>query len=190
MAAFAQAHPFALLVTAPGGIPQATALPVVVERAETGWRIAGHGARENPQLATLDQAEALVQFSGPHAYISPQLYDRAQSVPTWNYSAVQARGRARLVQDEAAGYRILEALIRQSEPGYLERWDTLNATYRERLFQAVLFFEIEVVAWDGAQKWSQDRAPDEQRRIAASLTGPDAAAGHLMQALLDLPAPL
>lgn len=46
----------------------------------------------------------LVVFQGPHAYVSPSWYasktEHGKVVPTWNYVMVQARGVARVRDDE------------------------------------------------------------------------------------------
>ena len=39
-------------------------------------------------------------FSGPHAYISPTWYEAEQLVPTWNYTAVHAYGRVKIIEDD------------------------------------------------------------------------------------------
>ncbi len=95
--AFMRAHAFATLVTVVDGAPFATHVPFLVDDAKGGEEAAGlvlraHVARANPQWRTLEEQDALVIFSGPHAYVSPAWYGAAESVPTWNYTAVHAYG--------------------------------------------------------------------------------------------------
>src|SRR5690349_3354151 len=105
--AFIEAHPLAALVTssATDGL-FATHLPLVLDRA-TGPQgtLLGHVARANPhaRFITSEPVEALVIFSGPDAYITPEWYQTKQEtgrvVPTWNYVAVHAYGGLRLRDD-------------------------------------------------------------------------------------------
>jgi transcriptional regulator len=81
--------------------------------------IQGHLARTNPQWRSLTTQSALAVFTGPHAYVSPSLYDRRESVPTWNYLAVHAYGTVRLVEGVAAVTGMLDALIARHESSYL-----------------------------------------------------------------------
>ena len=63
-------HPFATIITAPGGVPFATLAPVL-------WRngaLLFHLARANEQCAHLGSIDALIIFHGPHAYVSPSWY--------------------------------------------------------------------------------------------------------------------
>src|SRR4051812_36029868 len=85
---FIEAHSFGLLVSAPGGVPVATHLPLLLERS-TGPHgcLVGHVARANPQWEGLDGKPVLAVFSGPHAYVSPAWYESENVVPTWNYVA-------------------------------------------------------------------------------------------------------
>src|SRR5690349_7987686 len=92
-----RAHPFATLVTSSGGAMIASQLPILLDetRGEHGTLMA-HMARANPQSAAIgSDDEALVVFSGPHAYISPSWYEDRATAPTWDYIAVHCYGRSR-----------------------------------------------------------------------------------------------
>jgi transcriptional regulator len=56
-----------------------------------------------------------VIFQGPHAYISPSWYAVHPSVPTWNYAAVHAYGIPQVIDDSAALYTLLQALVQTYE---------------------------------------------------------------------------
>ena len=56
-----------------------------------------HVAKSNPHWKMLEHQELLVIFHGPHAYISPSLYEIRESVPTWNYVTVHAYGRGKIL---------------------------------------------------------------------------------------------
>src|ERR687885_603094 len=75
----------------------------------------GHLARANRHWhAFSDEASgpaSLVTFQGPHAYVSPSWYEAEVAVPTWNYVAVHAYGRPRIVDDPSAVHRILRQTV-------------------------------------------------------------------------------
>ena len=165
---FMRQHAFALLVTGSDAL-QATHLPVVAEEQEGALILTAHLARANPQCKVLEHGEALIVFSGPHAYISPTLYNHAENVPTWNYVAVHAYGRPEVITDEAAGMALLEALMQQSEPAYLAQWATLSEPYKRGLYRGIVPFRMPVTRLEAKNKASQNKTPEEQARIVESL---------------------
>ena len=87
-------HDFAMLVTRRAEAPIVSQIPFLLERRDGRLFLQGHLARPNPQVADFDgEAEALVMFAGPHAYISPSWYETGPAVPTCNYASVHAYGR-------------------------------------------------------------------------------------------------
>src|SRR4051794_5670617 len=111
---FIKRHSFGTLVSC-GESFQVTHLPFVVEETEP-LMLSGHMARANPHWNCFaDNPEMLVIFQGPHAYISPSLYDEKISVPTRDYAVVHAYGRVRLVEDVEL---VLEKLIRAVDAEY------------------------------------------------------------------------
>src|SRR5258708_34802559 len=87
--AFLRANPFATLISTTETGPFATHVPILAHEADGHLHLRGHMAKANPHWKSLAQdQESLVIFSGPHAYISPSLYEIRESVPTWNYAAV------------------------------------------------------------------------------------------------------
>jgi transcriptional regulator len=165
--AFMRQYPFALLVSNGEAAPIATHLPFHVSENGDEVVLTAHLARANPQWKTL--GEALVVFSGPHAYISPAHYEKEENVPTWNYIAVHAYGKVELVQDEAEGYAILEEMMQQSEPEYLAQWERLSTKYREGLFKGIMPFRMLVTRIDGKEKLSQNKTATERDNIIRSL---------------------
>ena len=176
---FMRAHNFALMVTVGKGGLEATHLPFVIEEPDDSIVLHAHLARANGQASVLaHDAEVLVVFSGPHAYISPSHYDRSDSVPTWNYLAVHAYGRAEIVGDEAEGYRSLEALMAASEPGYEPHWAQVSEKYKSGLFRGIVPFRIRVTRLEAKAKMSQNKSESEQRRIIQTLLSADDTAAH------------
>jgi predicted FMN-binding regulatory protein PaiB len=93
--AFIRKHSFATLISNGADGIAVSHLPMLLERDAAGQRmLVGHLARANPQWRDLTK-DVLVIFSGPHTYISPRWYETQVAVPTWNYTTVYVRGRAR-----------------------------------------------------------------------------------------------
>lgn len=164
---FIQAYPFGLLATASDSVPEVTHLPFEYQ-AEAGskGKIIGHIARANPQVEHLRHGnEAQVIFQGPHAYISPAWYEDP-GVPTWNYTAVYAKGTPRLIEDEEALKALLIRLTQQYENQRDTPWqlDVSDGKW-DRLLQMIVGFEIEVCDLQGKFKLSQNRSQQDQRNV-------------------------
>ncbi|MGI4873062.1 MAG: FMN-binding negative transcriptional regulator [Janthinobacterium lividum] len=178
LVAFMQRYSFATLITATGQMPIATHLPLLVatpgdELRLVGHelRLVGHMARANPQWHELEAHSVLVVFSGPYAYISPTHYEQQRSVPTWNYLAVHATGRARLVTEPARVLEIMAATIAQYEPGYQPQWERMPPDFQAGLLQGIVAFELTITDLQGQQKLSQNKTAGEQQRIREALAG-------------------
>ncbi|RTQ49592.1 FMN-binding negative transcriptional regulator [Hymenobacter gummosus] len=179
--AFMQRYSFATLVShGPDGLPLASHLPFSVAADEAGLRLTSHLARANPQWQSWAGQQVLVIFTEPHAYVSPTLYEKRESVPTWDYIAVHAYGRVRLLEGEAETARALEQLVATYEPAYQQQWEGLSEQYKTGMMRGLVAFEVAVTRLQGQQKLSQNKSAAERAAIAAHLAGsPDAAAREL-----------
>lgn len=166
---FMRKHAFATVVSVGEGVPVASHLPLTATLEDERVVLRGHFARANPQWRVVDKGEVLAIFTGPHAYVSPMHYDKRESVPTWNYLAVHAYGRARVVDGEADMEALLNELIAQHEPGYQSQWEGLSERYRSGMMQGIVGFEVQVARLEGKVKLSQNKSLEEQQRIAAAL---------------------
>ena len=167
--AFIQAYPFGVLVSQAAGKILATHIPLVLEKQEEKLVLYTHIARANKQWKEIGSQEVLVIFQEPHAFISPELYDQWESVPTWNYIAVHAYGQAQIVTNEQDGFLILEKQIDAFEAHYQQRWDSLDATYKKRMLRGIVPIEIHIQQLEGSKKLSQNKTEEEQSRIANHL---------------------
>ena len=171
---FMRANPFAIVVSAGDGSPFATHIPVLVTEAAGGILLRGHVARANPHWKMLEQdGETLAIFHGPHAYISPGLYGSRESVPTWNYAAVHAYGRARIFHEAEPLTKVLLETIALFEQAYLEQWRGLNENYRAKMLTEIVGFEIPVERMEAKFKLSQNRPKGDQARVIQSLESSD-----------------
>ena len=166
--AWLRRHPFAVLVTAPGGAPEATHLPLWLDdaRGEHGTLL-GHVARANAQWRGFDgETRALAVFSGPHAYVSPRSY-ATPGVPTWNYVAVHAEGTPRVVEGEAAVRGMLRQLteVHDGAGGF----DALDGSLVSKMLRGIVAFELPIDRLVGKQKLSQNRSEADRVGVVAAL---------------------
>jgi len=174
--AFMQRYSFATIVTVKDGIPTATHLPFVVSLRDDEIILTSLFAKANPQADELLDGNPLVIFTEPHAYISPKHYESEQSVPTWNYIAVHAYGRATLIENLEEKTQLLEQTIRFYENDYLKQWNSLSDDYKLKMMKGIVGFEIVVTGLQGKKKLSQNRSEIEKERIRNDLDKSDGSA--------------
>ncbi|MDQ6661952.1 MAG: FMN-binding negative transcriptional regulator [Chloroflexota bacterium] len=167
-------YSFATLVsTGDKGVPVATSLPFLLESEPAPYgTLKAHMALSNPQWRTFRQnGEVLVLFQGPHAYITPSWYEKALSVPTWNYAIVHTYGTPHIIEDSATLYEYLKTLVQTHEAQFAEPWlfEQLPGNFVEKMMKGVVGFSIEITRLEGKFKMSQNRTPDERTRVAEEL---------------------
>jgi transcriptional regulator len=166
-------NPFATLVTVDGQEPFATHLPLLhFPGQDSPGILVGHVARANPQWRHLETGrEVLAIFHGPHAYVSPGWYETQPAVPTWNYVAVHAYGRARLITDATEVRSRLRELTAYFEAGLPQPWTPdLPEEYWQRMTQALVAFEISLTRLEGKFKLSQNRPANDVRGVIRALS--------------------
>jgi transcriptional regulator len=164
---------FATLISAADGVPFASHVPVSIDGEAIAGRlkIRAHVARANPHWKQLaDGAQVLAIFQGPHAYVSPSWYAGDGNVPTWNYAVVHAYGRAALVAAPETRAHLKE-LVEHHERAFAAPWrfDSLPPALVDQLLGAVVGFEISVERLEGKLKLSQNRPPEDRRRVGEQL---------------------
>ena len=185
-----RAHPFAQIVTAGGQGIEANPLPMLIDpEASANGMLRGHLARGNGQVAALREgAEALVIFQGPQAYISPAWYpgkaEHGKVVPTWNYVAVHAWGRPRVIDDPAWLRRLVGDLTDRHEHGRPNPWsiDDAPEDFIATMLKAIVGIEIPVDRIEGKWKVSQNRSEPDRRGVAEGLR---AGADEVMAGLVE-----
>jgi transcriptional regulator len=165
---FIRANPFGLLVSNGSEYPDITHLPFTLD-GTTQLRLSSHFAAANPQAQLLKEGDKVtVVLSGPHAYISPSLYDAQENVPTWNYIAVHAHGIYRLCTEDEKE-TVLRKMIAAYEPAYEKQYDSLPEKYTAGLKKGIVAFTVEVQSLQGKYKLSQNKKPEERERITHHL---------------------
>ncbi|KAG8624323.1 hypothetical protein KVT40_007390 [Elsinoe batatas] len=195
-------HPLGVLTTAiphpTHPLIQASHIPFVLDPSPSPDRpdiLRGHLARANPQSKTFIhhllsraeaghsaehlEAEVLVLFTSPvQHYVTPKFYmatkpETGKVVPTWNYAAVQAYGRARIYHDakspvtqkflatqidDLSKYAEEEIMGFDGKDGNKGAWNVKDAPdkFIELLSKAIVGIEIEVDRLEGKWKMSQE----------------------------------
>jgi len=165
-------HPFATLVTPGASEPLVTHLPLLlVADCEPHGTLFGHFARANPHAKGDSGVESTAIFHGPHAYVTPSWYaDPAGAVPTWNYAVAHAHGAIEFARDAAETRAVLDLMIQRFESGRAAPWQlSLDPARLVAMVGAIIGFRIRVKRIEAKLKLSQNRSPDDQRRVAEGL---------------------
>jgi transcriptional regulator len=183
----------AILVTQGESGLQASHVPVLLhcEQGSNGT-LYGHLAKANPQWKDLrDGAEALLIFAGADAYVSPGFYpskaEHGKVVPTWNYVAVHAYGRAETFSDGGRLLDIVSTLTDRHEAGRTQPWSVADAPadYIDGMLKAIVGFAIPIDRLEGKRKLSQNRSAADiagvREGMAASPEVNDQALAQLMR---------
>lgn len=168
--AFMKQYSFATIVTVKDSIPIATQLPFIIEDSQDKLILVSHFAVANEQSKYIEATTSLVIFTEPHAYISPVHYDKMESVPTWDYIAVHAYGKAKIVEDETAKLKALEQMIQFYEKDYLQQWESLSDKFKKGMIRGIVAFELEITDLQGQKKLSQNKTETERHRITEHLS--------------------
>lgn len=175
--ALMRAHPFAHLFTSVGDEPLATRLPFAIDASDGEIvRLRAHMNANNPQAATLEGARALVAFSGPDHYVSPNWrMDRGRGA-TWDYAAAHVWGRISVRPERAFFRDLINDLAAAAEPRYRgvsdrPDWshDDAPEGYLDRLFPMLVSFEIAVERVQGIAKFHQDFPAEDRVSVAEHL---------------------
>lgn len=157
---FMKEHPFAVLIGNSNGRAVATQVPLMIEEREGKLFLLGHLTRkQDHQLVFEENDEALVIFTGAHAYVSATWYENPQNVSTWNYRSVHARGKLVFLDDERLA-DALQKLSLQYEKNNTQSstvYNNLPAEDTAKMLKAIVGFEIEVTSIDHVFKLSQNR---------------------------------
>ncbi|RVT92696.1 FMN-binding negative transcriptional regulator [Sphingomonas crocodyli] len=178
MQAFARDRSFAHLIVAGPDGPIAAHAPLSV--ADDG-AIRFHLARTNPIAKHLDGGRLLAIVGGADFYVSPDWYAAKDSVPTWNYVAVEIEGIARRLTD-AELVAQLDGLSAEHEARLVPKapWtkDKMPEGRFDAMTKAIFGFAVDAPEWRGIRKLSQNKNAADRAGVIAALetTHPDHAA--------------
>jgi transcriptional regulator len=167
----------AILVTHDENGIQASHLPLLFSPEQGPFgTLYGHMAKANPQWRTLQtRAEAMVIFAGADAYVSPGFYpskaEHGKVVPTWNYQAVHAYGRADVFTDAGRLLNLVSALTDKHEGSRAQPWAVADAPaeYIDKMLSAIVGFALPISSLEGKRKLSQNRSAEDIAGVRAGL---------------------
>jgi transcriptional regulator len=155
--------------------------------------LVGHIARHNPQWQVPEGgADALVVLQGPHAYVSPSWYpgkrDDPRQVPTWDYLAVEARGRLTAFDDEARLHDLLTRLVDRNEAQREHRWRISDAPddYVRAQMRHIVGIELQIETLVGRYKLSQNRNAVDREGARAGLAAASSEREHALAKAIEV----
>jgi transcriptional regulator len=173
-----RSQPLATWVTLSGGELVANLVPFLLDASRgPGGVLRAHVARANPVWKTAAEHPSLLVFQGPQAYITPSWYpskhEHGMAVPTWNYVVVQARGRARVIEDRDWLLAHVGAMTDTQEAAQALPWRVSDAPadFTARMLGAIVGIEIPIDSLTGKWKVSQNRPAPDRLGVVAGLMG-------------------
>ncbi|WP_158085635.1 FMN-binding negative transcriptional regulator [Henriciella aquimarina] len=179
-----EAWPFAAIIGVADGRPHVAHSPVI--RGGEGT-LRFHLARMNPACQAITAAgRALIVFTGPNDYISPDWYGQEDQVPTWNYLSVEAEGPV-TPQDEAGATRFLDDLSARFEEDLFPKpaWtrDKMRPGSFERQLAGITVFSLAPERLEGITKIGQNKPAEVRQRAGRALkaSGGDPTISSMME---------
>ncbi|MBN7763320.1 MULTISPECIES: FMN-binding negative transcriptional regulator [Nitratireductor] len=156
----------------------ASPLPLFLDETEGPFgTLYGHFARANAQWKDAPLSDALAIFMGPDAYVSPSWYaskkEHGKVVPTWNYSAVHARGPIEFFDDEARLRDVVERLTNLHEAERPEVWSVSDAPapFLRGQLRGIIGLRLPITGLEGKNKMSQNRSAADRAGVAEGMAG-------------------
>ena len=183
-----RAHPLATIITpTPSGF-DANHIPLLLDtQAAPLGILRGHVARANPIWRNLQpERETLAIFQGQSRYISPAWYpakaETGKVVPTWNYTAVHARGILTVIEDRDQLLKILETTTAEHENQRNNPWNVSDAPsdYIDRMLNAIVGIELKIDTLEGKWKMSQNKNSQTRAGVVEGLLNEKDSAAHKM----------
>jgi len=186
--AFLTERGFGTLVAVGATSPVAAHVPFLFSPSEDGGSVELHVARANPIHEIVGRnPHVLLTCTGPDAYVSPDWYGSANQVQTWNYIAVHAGGRARIMgRDWLPGH--LERLSATFEAWYPKKPWTSRKVDPQRLAamtNAIVGITIVVETLEGNWKLGQHKGRDDHEGAVAGLRATQNPSSLAVATLMD-----
>lgn len=166
---FARARGFGMLAASVADqAPLISHVPFLL--AEDGKSADLHLVRSNPMVRALHTGGvARLAVSGPDSYVSPDWYEVADQVPTWNYVAVHLTGRLQALPQEDLPALLdrlsahFEAALTPKTPWTREK---MQGDSFERMLRMIVPFRLTIEDVQSTWKLGQNK-PAEVRLAAA-----------------------
>lgn len=170
---FLKRHSFATIISSLNDRPDATQVPVMIEVEDGIIHLYFHLANANGQVKSLkDNENVLVQFAGPHGYVSSSWY-KEEEVSTWNYQTAQLRGTCVQLSEEALIHHLQQLTDYYEAP--LENGRTYRTLSEQTLKQmkGITGFKLTVSEASLKYKLSQNRSDEDYHNIVVKLKESD-----------------
>jgi transcriptional regulator len=166
-------HAFVTLAAAPQARALIAHAPVVVRRLGAGLALDFHLSRGNALAAAIaDGLRAVAVSLATEAYVSPDWYESADQVPTWNYVSVEAEGPVAAL-DEAGLVALLDDLSAQEEARLAPKPPWTRAKMSPGRFdtmtRAIVGARMTVERLEGITKLSQNKGEADRAGVIAAL---------------------
>ena len=157
-------YPLATLISAKDNEIFTTHVPLMYDASEGEFgALIGHIDKFNPHIELLQgNVPAQAIFHGPDCYISPNVYSTTQ-LPTWNYVKVHISAKAtRMSTNDFVIHSIAEmtSFLETSQNPYVLDVENLRV---KSLTDYIIGFSLEITAWEGKFKLSQDKLPKDRQ---------------------------
>lgn len=174
---FIRKNPFAFLSGCDkNGQMVATQLPVLLDERDGHLILQGHIMRNTDHhKAFTNNPNALIVFTGPHAYVSASWYSDPHIGSTWNYMSVHIRGQMEFMTDEQL-VQFMRKFTLKFEGGNDQSptfYDNLPDDFIQRMMPGIVGFELKADHIDHVFKLSQNRDEQSFRNIISRLEARD-----------------
>ncbi|MEM1075385.1 MAG: FMN-binding negative transcriptional regulator [Pseudomonadota bacterium] len=167
--AFARDRAFGILAVNSDDGPLMSHIPFLLnEDGASAWL---HLLRSNPivRLLKAGSVPARIAVYGPDSYVSPDWYEIADQVPTWNYVAVHVTGLLELrPQDELHGILDRQSALFENRLLPKTPWKTskMSDDVMNRMMRMIVPCRMAVTGVAGTWKLNQNKADSVRLRAA------------------------
>ncbi len=182
---FLGSHFLGQLITSTNGYIIQTYVPFIIDKENSC--LYGHIAKQNKQVEALNAADDLiVTFLGEDAYISPSWYQSTEQVPTWNYQAVEIKGKAQLLDQQGTLF-VVDRLSQIHESQFTDPWliGKLSENKINAMLKAIVGFRIEITEIKGHSKMSQNKDVQDIQGVIDGLLSQQDSASHRVAEIMQ-----
>jgi transcriptional regulator len=180
-----------LVLNTPSGLT-ANHVPFQLDRSHGSFgTLRCHVSRNNDVWQHAANAECLAIFLGPSAYITPSFYETKKEtgkvVPTYNYVAVHAHGKATVHEDHKWLRALVGHLTHRFEASRPLPWKMGDAPqdYLEEMLSNIVGIEIEIARLEGKWKMNQNRSQADRDGVVAGLRESDRASDQEVAKIVE-----
>lgn len=176
-------HPLAVIMSARQDTLGCSHIPLVYKPNENLGTLVGHMDIYNPQISHFKESPKVeILFNGPEVYISPSVYKSTQ-LPTWNYFKAHIKGAIRLIDSPEKIKKSLMEMTSFLEGEQAKYSLDADNPRMEKALPYIIGFEIDINAWEGKYKISQDKHKKDQIAAKEALKSAHLNASEMIDAL-------